>query len=1273
MIQINTSQLKKVNQLRPLLLSLIFCILSLPANLIAQDHLKCGVKDSPYKNGGDDPIIIEGSGCPDWESFVPPCFDGSVMNIPLRVFVTRNDKGESDFTLDDLMQSISELNIAFVDADMHFEIDGNINFIHRSDLHQYNTTTDGSGFVQSDSHINLIFTNSVIPADGVPVGGVGGIGGAVVAQYTAASTLIHEIGHAFGLMHTFDGSQEAVDRTRDEDQDGCLDCHQTGDYFCDTPADIKDINPHLTNCIYSSGPTDQYGDLLMPDVTNFMSYAGGCRNQFSPHQLKKCQGRACVQNITCWPAAQFTNVHAEFKVSDLYVYENEIIDFTNLSSSVDNATLISSWTMGDNTEYSQSDVAHSYSVAGEYEVSLVATDNQYSSTFTKTVHVLSNEQTSLEFFEDFEDGTADGLGWSNDNIVTHDIVSSPSGGSTLNFEVIGIGGGGGLQSFLEYSIDLNSSPSSSNHHFIEFDLKFNDAASTPHSEANILVRANGQVLNNGRIYRNRPWDGWMNYAFELPATFSPENVHLEILFYAGNVLESVCLDNLRIYSTQDYAEFSSSDNFGLNPFSVNLMGNGDENSLFASSLGDVFCDDQGNLDLTFEDSDEFDITYRNGDHTVTSNNLIHVKESIAYPFEYTFNEITGASTGLSVRTKNTRLQLDGGHLLKRIYGANSTSEANYEFVLNATGGNEVQMQIDAEIYGNIEVFRNDALIETFTPELEDGKDVAGTRVVNLPEAGSSERIRLRFLTNYNHSVFKKLKVYDLVDCIADPEVSLKGCQQIAIAVAESSSCYNKVVIDFGDGESSIYYPEFYHQYEEPGNYIIDFKYYWDDVLIGAKNSFVNVSAFPTDSKIKIVNVPGNEYAILTYNSPEYDVDPPSVNSIIWSINGISNNVSVSNLFGNQYIFEIGEDPELQYEICATVEYSNYLLSCKDVICKEHNFMQNNPEDCNINNYEPSFTIEQNGLVFTLIPTFLSDSYYNYEWSLESTTSTNIGTNMITYYIADDLSSQLEFCLKVTNKENGGCSQSACEKITPNQELPICFIDENPEGVSLGYKIEANTIYLKANSIPENSSSLEMEVKWGDGTNETFMFYEINDHSQPYPATNDYSIEVLFTDINHPADCSWGTIVHVRDPKLSIWTGGPNQHSPIRPNTEGNSDWSNFTVSIAQAASAQTIEGTDRGNFAILPKSDEEAQVQQNTINIFPNPTAGSIEIYWELDAVKSFEILDIQGRVIKAEQAMMDQSIKVENLPSGLCLIRLISQDSKGEIKHQIQRVLVIN
>ena len=107
------------------------------------------------------------------------------------------------------------------------------------------------------------------------LGGIAGYGNIVIKKNCAdASTIAHELGHYFGLSHTFEKSvPELVNGSN---------CKTAGDGFCDTPADpydpAKKTSEYIDelSCAYISNVRDANGDLYYPDVSNIMGYYTTC-------------------------------------------------------------------------------------------------------------------------------------------------------------------------------------------------------------------------------------------------------------------------------------------------------------------------------------------------------------------------------------------------------------------------------------------------------------------------------------------------------------------------------------------------------------------------------------------------------------------------------------------------------------------------------------------------------------------------------------------------------------------------------------------------------------------------------------------------------------------------------------------------------------------------------------------------------------------------------------------------------------------------------------
>jgi HYR domain/Pregnancy-associated plasma protein-A len=100
------------------------------------------------------------------------------------------------------------------------------------------------------------------------------------------STMVHELGHYFGLYHTHETALGAENVTRDNGN-ACWDCQGDGDLLCDTPADpnLSSTANNFPSCAYTGVGTDGCGVAYSPSINNIMSYADkACRTIFTAQQ-----------------------------------------------------------------------------------------------------------------------------------------------------------------------------------------------------------------------------------------------------------------------------------------------------------------------------------------------------------------------------------------------------------------------------------------------------------------------------------------------------------------------------------------------------------------------------------------------------------------------------------------------------------------------------------------------------------------------------------------------------------------------------------------------------------------------------------------------------------------------------------------------------------------------------------------------------------------------------------------------------------------------------
>lgn len=106
----------------------------------------------------------------------------------------------------------------------------------------------------------------------------------------------HELGHYFGLLHTFQDSNNSDISKRElvsRDLGSGANCDKTGDFLCDTPSDpferLVNISSFSCNDKLPDGLVDAFGATYSPPVDNIMSYHVRCGNEFTSGQYQRMQ------------------------------------------------------------------------------------------------------------------------------------------------------------------------------------------------------------------------------------------------------------------------------------------------------------------------------------------------------------------------------------------------------------------------------------------------------------------------------------------------------------------------------------------------------------------------------------------------------------------------------------------------------------------------------------------------------------------------------------------------------------------------------------------------------------------------------------------------------------------------------------------------------------------------------------------------------------------------------------------------------------------------
>ncbi len=270
--------------------------------------------------------------------------DIKVEYIPIKAHIIRTSQGSNGLDVDDLNQTINNLNSIFKDIYIQFSLSGNINYIDNDAFSNFNKS-DESKLTRNnytEGALNIYFADNLKNESKNNICGYANItknANIIFMQNSCAindSSLAHEIGHILSLIHTHGPN----DNMTTELVNGS-NCDTDGDGICDTPADPKLGSNNLDSCNYIGNATDVNGDLYRPDTFNVMSYSyKGCRTRFSKQQQARMY--AFFQFIKMQFYGAITeDVKEAASLAQIKIYPNPVSNGTiniSLAIEIDSAT-----------------------------------------------------------------------------------------------------------------------------------------------------------------------------------------------------------------------------------------------------------------------------------------------------------------------------------------------------------------------------------------------------------------------------------------------------------------------------------------------------------------------------------------------------------------------------------------------------------------------------------------------------------------------------------------------------------------------------------------------------------------------------------------------------------------------------------------------------------------------------------------------------------------------------------------------------------------------
>ena len=211
----------------------------------------------------------------------------AVAYLPIKLHIIRRNDGTGGVDEMEVYHGLAATNAQFRAAGMQFYLCGPIDYLNDSNFYDFSSNDETALCTGRDqaNAFNIYFMNSATLRGGI-VGGYCSSRVFIINSHgNIHRTFTHEVGHFFGLLHTFENGNSA--NVADRELVLRSNCLTTGDLVCDTPADPSERpGASAPECAYAGGLTDAQGNAYTPPVRNAMSYYF-CGNQLTPGQLSR--------------------------------------------------------------------------------------------------------------------------------------------------------------------------------------------------------------------------------------------------------------------------------------------------------------------------------------------------------------------------------------------------------------------------------------------------------------------------------------------------------------------------------------------------------------------------------------------------------------------------------------------------------------------------------------------------------------------------------------------------------------------------------------------------------------------------------------------------------------------------------------------------------------------------------------------------------------------------------------------------------------------------
>lgn len=272
-------------------------------------QLSCGTAPSPLEKVGLKLLLQEQA-----KNLRRPNY-----NLAVNAVVVHSDTTSADFGISEINILLNRANLYFDEIGVQFILkNAEVKDVFDTKLQSFNTAGElelRSQYDVSDA-INIYFVKSITNKEGSVLNGYSALptyksgSNSVILSYQNNSpdnfqilkdkTFLHELGHYFGLLHTFqDGNHVDILKRELVTRGINTNCVTAGDEICDTPADPFERLSNFTNVncsqAFPEDLVDANGEVYLPVYDNLMSYHVGCGDNFTQQQYERMEAALAIR------------------------------------------------------------------------------------------------------------------------------------------------------------------------------------------------------------------------------------------------------------------------------------------------------------------------------------------------------------------------------------------------------------------------------------------------------------------------------------------------------------------------------------------------------------------------------------------------------------------------------------------------------------------------------------------------------------------------------------------------------------------------------------------------------------------------------------------------------------------------------------------------------------------------------------------------------------------------------------------------------------------